>query len=234
MRTSAAEGTGAEGTEAEGTGEWAPASPASPTGRTSRQADLFDALLGIFLAEGFAQFTLADLAARLRCSKSTLYVLAPSKEQLAVAVVGHFFRAAAERIEADVAGVAAASPGDAVGVYLRGVARELRPASAAFRRDLAASPAARAEYERNTRIAARRMRELVSAGVAAGVFAGVDAAFVGQAATAVMTAIQRGDIAATTGLSDSDAYAALAGLLRHGLSGPAGGADDAPGAAARS
>jgi AcrR family transcriptional regulator len=218
---------------AEAAGERAPAGPARPAARTSRQAVLFDALLKIFLAEGFAQFTLADLAARLRCSKSTLYALAPSKEQLAAAVVGRFFRAAAERIEADVADVAVARPGDAVGVYLSGVARELRPASATFRRDLAASPAARAEYERNTRIAARRIRELVSAGVAAGVFAGVDAAFVGQAATAVMTAIQRGDIATATGLSDADAYAALAGLLRHGLAGPAGRAEAAPAAPAR-
>ncbi|WP_198152748.1 TetR/AcrR family transcriptional regulator [Pseudofrankia sp. DC12] len=200
----------------------AAAGPAAAGGRTSRQADLFDALLRIFLTEGFARFTLAELAGRLRCSKSTLYALARSKEQLAVAVVGHFFRAAADRIERDVAQAAAASPADTVGAYLRGVARELRPASAVFRHDLAANPATRAEYERNTRIAARRIRELVAAGVAAGVFGGVDAAFVGQSATAVMVAIQRGDIATATGLSDADAYAELANLLRHGLTGPLG------------
>jgi AcrR family transcriptional regulator len=197
-----------------------PAGPAAAGVRTSRQADLFDALLRIFLAEGFARFTLAELAGRLRCSKSTLYALARSKEQLAVAVVGHFFRVAAERIERDVAQAALASPGDTVGAYLRGVARELRPASVTFRRDLDANPATRAEYERNTRIAARRIRELVATGVAAGVFGGVNATFVGQAATAVMVAIQRGDIAAATGLSDADAYAELADLLRHGLAGP--------------
>jgi AcrR family transcriptional regulator len=193
------------------------ADPPGGEARTSRQADLFDALLRIFLAEGFARFTLAELAGRLRCSKSTLYALARSKEQLAVAVVGHFFRAAAARIERDVV---AAGPADAVGAYLLGVARELRPASASFRRDLDANPATKAEYERNTRIAARRIRELVGAGVRVGVFGGVDAAFVGQAATAVMVAIQRGEVAAATGLSDADAYAALADLLRHGLAGP--------------
>ena len=196
------------------------AESAAPPMRTARQADLFDALLGIFLAEGFAHFTLADLAGRLRCSKSTLYALAHSKEQLAVAVARYFFRAAAERIERDVAAAASTSPAETVGAYLGGVARELRPASPAFRRDLAANTATRAEYERNTRIAARRIRELVGAGVAAGVFRGVDAAFVGQAATAVMVEIQRGDMGAATGLSDADAYAALAGLLRHGLTGP--------------
>jgi len=203
------------------------AESAAPPMRTARQADLFDALLGIFLAEGFAHFTLADLAGRLRCSKSTLYALAHSKEQLAVAVARYFFRAAAERIERDVAAAASTSPAETVGAYLGGVARELRPASPAFRRDLAANPATRAEYERNTRIAARRIRELVGAGVAAGVFRWVDAAFVGQAATAVMVEIQRGDMGAATGLSDADAYAALAGLLRHGLTGPS--RDSGPG-----
>ena len=43
-------------------------------------------------------YTLDDLATHLRCSKSTLYALASSKEQLAVRVVTHFFRGAADRI----------------------------------------------------------------------------------------------------------------------------------------
>ena len=61
---------------------------------TARQRALLADLEALFLAEGFAAFTLDDLAGRLRCSKSTLYALAPSKEQLAVKVVTHFFRGA--------------------------------------------------------------------------------------------------------------------------------------------
>lgn len=66
---------------------------------TARQRALLRELEELFLAEGFVEFTLDDLAARLRCSKSTLYALAASKEQLAVKVVAHFFKGAAERIE---------------------------------------------------------------------------------------------------------------------------------------
>ncbi|MFD6073446.1 TetR/AcrR family transcriptional regulator, partial [Amycolatopsis lurida] len=47
---------------------------------TARQRALLSELEAVFLAEGFSQFTLDDLAARLHCSKSTLYALAPSKE----------------------------------------------------------------------------------------------------------------------------------------------------------
>jgi AcrR family transcriptional regulator len=198
------------------TASWeATAWPAGEPGLTARQSDLFDGLVAIFLREGFAQFTLSDLAARLRCSKSTLYALAHSKEQLAVAVVVHFFRTAAERIADDLAG--ATEPADRVGRYLNAVAAELRPASPAFRRDLANFPPTRAVYELNTRIAAARIRELVADGVASGVFRDVDAPFVGQVATLAMVAIEQGAVAASTGLSDADAYAELAKLLLHGL-----------------
>ena len=68
---------------------------------TRRQAELLDQLEELFLAEGFARFTLEDLALRLRCSKSTLYALAGSKEQLAQRVIKHFFRKATAAVEAE-------------------------------------------------------------------------------------------------------------------------------------
>ena len=68
---------------------------------TARRAQLFDQLVALFLAEGFAHFTLDDVAARLRCSKSTLYALAENKDRLVYAVTVHFFRGATERVETD-------------------------------------------------------------------------------------------------------------------------------------
>ncbi|AEH11487.1 MULTISPECIES: TetR/AcrR family transcriptional regulator [Protofrankia] len=201
--------------------------PSSGSRRTSRQSDLFDRLVEIFLREGFAHFTLADLAARLRCSKSSLYALAHSKEQLAVAVVVHFFRTAAAEVERRVAGVT--DPGARVGTYLAAVAEELKPASEAFRRDLAAFPPARDVYELNTRIAAARIRTLVAEGVADGAFRDVHASFVGHVATLAMVAIQQGEVAGVTGLSDADAYAELAKLLLHGIVRDTGTGTDAAG-----
>ena len=73
---------------------------------TRRRTELFDGLLALMLADGFAHLQIADLAARLHCSRSTLYTLAGSKEQLVTKTVTHFFRTATEQVESRVADAA--------------------------------------------------------------------------------------------------------------------------------
>ncbi|WP_219414309.1 TetR/AcrR family transcriptional regulator [Pseudonocardia nigra] len=183
-----------------------------------RRIQLFDELVALLLAEGFSQFTLDDLAARLHCSKRTLYALAGSKEQLVRAAVVHFFRGATERVEAALSATDTAA--DRVGRYLRAVATELGPVSARFFDDVAAFPPAAEVYERNTRAAARRVQQLVDEGVAAGAFRDVHTGFVADVVTAVMVRIQQRQVAAAIGLDDAEAYARLAELLLHGLNRP--------------
>ena len=184
----------------------------------ARREQLFDALEELLLAEGFAHFTLDDLAARLHCSKRTLYALAGSKEQLVRAAVVHFFRGATERVEAALA--AQGDPRRRVGAYLGAVAAELAPASPRFVEDVAAFPPAAEVYARNTRAAARRVQQLVDEGVEAGVFRDVHTGFVADVVTSVMVRIQQRQVAAATGLDDAEAYARLAELLLHGLGVP--------------
>jgi len=179
----------------------------------ARRTELFDDLVTLLLDEGFAHLTLDDLAARLRCSKRTLYALAGSKEQLVRSAVVHFFRGATERVEASVTG----DPAEQVGAYLRAVARELSTASAAFFDDVAAFPPAAEVYGRNTRAAARRVQQLVDAGVAGGAFRPVHAGFVGDVVSATMVRIQQRKVAEGTALEDAAAYEALTDLLLHGL-----------------
>lgn len=182
---------------------------------TARRTQLFDDLVALLLAEGFAHLTVDEVAARLRCSKRTLYSVAASREQLVRAAVVHFFRRATERVEAAVA--ACDDPAERLAAYLRAVAEELRPASARFFDDVAADPAVAEIYERNTRAAARRVRELIDAGVAAGAFRDVHTGFVADVASATMVRIQQRQVAAATGLGDAEAYAQLADLLLHGI-----------------
>ncbi|WP_279587015.1 TetR/AcrR family transcriptional regulator [Amycolatopsis arida] len=182
---------------------------------TARQRALLAALEELFLAEGFMAFTLDDLAARMRCSKSTLYALAPSKEQLAVRVVGHFFKGATERIERRIAGVDDAR--EVIEVYLAGVSEELNRASAGFMRDVAEFPPARQTYERNSHAAADRIREFIARGVADGVFRDVHAGLVAEMAGVLVEAIQTGVVRARTGVSDAEAFTALAELLLGGI-----------------
>lgn len=185
------------------------------SGLTRRQAELLDQLEGLFLAEGFARFTLEELALRLRCSKSTLYALAGSKEQLALRVIRHFFRKATDAVEAQT--VTETDPALRVTAYLSAVARALAPAGPVFHRDLDAFALGREVYERNTALAADRVRELIGEGVASGRFRDVHPALIADTVTTLMFRIGRGDTARATGLDDATAYRELAALLLHGI-----------------
>lgn len=183
--------------------------------RTRRQQALLADLERLFLAEGFVGLTLDDLAAKLRCSKSTLYALAPSKEQLAVKVVAHFFKGAAERIERRIEHIADAR--EVVETYLAGVADELGRTSAAFMADVSAFEPARAVYELNSQVAARRLRSFIADGVEQGVFRQAHADVIAELAALLIEAIQTGVVRARTGVRDADAFAALAQLLLGGV-----------------
>ena len=182
---------------------------------TRRRTELFDGLLALMLADGFAHLQIADLAARLHCSRSTLYTLAGSKEQLVTKTVTHFFRTATDQVESRVAD--AATSRDAVVEYLIAVGDALSPASAQFMADLHAFAPTRELYEQNTAAAAARVRGLIAAGVAAGEFRDVDAAFAGDLAATMMSRIQRRDVEAHTGLDDAQAYRQLASILTRGI-----------------
>lgn len=174
--------------------------------RSRRRDELVERLIELFLARGFADLGVADLAALLRCSKTTLYAVADSKEQIIVAVVRAFFRRSTARIEAVLAQEDA--PRERVEVYLRAISTELAAASPAFFADLTSFAPAREIYRHNTGIAAARVRQLVMEAAP-----GQDAAFAGAVAGLVMEAIHRGEIRTITGLDDAAAYAALANML---------------------
>ncbi|MEV0550643.1 TetR/AcrR family transcriptional regulator [Nocardia salmonicida] len=182
---------------------------------TARRTELFDELVDLLLAEGFAHLTLDNIASRLKCSKSTLYTLAGSKEQLVAAATVHFFKRAAENVEAHVAQIA--TPRERIPAYLTAVGTELAVASNRFMTDLEAFAPAREVYERNTRIAAGRVRELIDDGVASGEFRRVDAGFAADMAATMMVRIQQGSVRAATGLDDAAAYRELAAILTAGI-----------------
>ena len=180
-----------------------------------------DALEELSLAEGFADQTVESLARRLACSKSTLYGVAASKEQIVTAVVDRFIARAARRLADRVRPVSGSA--GRLHAYLTGIADELRPATAAFLADVAGFAPARAAYERNAHYAADRVRALVSEGIADGEFAAVHAGFVGELVAGAVTSIQSGDLTARTGLDSARAYDELAALMLRALAAPAPG-----------
>lgn len=180
--------------------------PTSPTG-SSRRVALLASLVDLYLAEGFVGLSVDDLAGRLRCSKSTLYAIAPSREQLVTTVVRAFFRGATERVDAALAEMD--DPVARLEAYLRAISAELAAGSPAFFADLDSFAPAREVYSANTAYAADRVAGLVQAvGRSA-----VPPAFLGAVARLVMEGIRRGDVADGAGLSDATAYEALATLV---------------------
>ena len=180
---------------------------------TRRQTALFDDLLALFLAEGFSHLTLDEIAARLHCSKSTLYTLAAGKDELVRRVTVHFFKRATNAVEAVLNGTRR----ERIAAYLTAVGEELAVASDVFMADLNAFAPAREVYEANTRAAAQRVRELIEQGVGDGAYREVHASFAADLIATMMVRIQQRDVRAATGLSDAEAYAELATLLTNGL-----------------
>ena len=179
-----------------------------------RQDDLVERLIDVFLREGFLELSIDDMARRLRCSKTTIYAIAPSKQQVIAVVVRGFFRRATERVERQIQAVDAASTAR-IRTYLMAIAAELAPASPEFFADLDAYAPTREIYLENTRIAGERLQGIILEAVPAA--SKSEALFIGSVAAGVMTAIHRGEIEASAGLDDSAAYRALSRLIVAGV-----------------
>jgi AcrR family transcriptional regulator len=172
----------------------------------TRRDELLENLIELFLREGFVHLSIADMAAHLNCSKSTLYLIADSKEQLFAAVVRAYFKRATEAVEAGVDHNG--DPASQVEAYLMGISEQLARATELFFADVEEFAPAREIYRANTNAAAHRVANWVTQAT------GDDQiGFLAVVAARTMEAIHRGDISATTGMTDAEAYQALSRLI---------------------
>jgi AcrR family transcriptional regulator len=102
-----------------------------------RQHQVLGALSRIIVKEGFDELTVAVLADRLRCSRRTLYTLAPSRDALIVGVVNQLFDGWMQRARA-----AATEAADDVGalVAFLGAGLDVGDATSQFFVDVDAQP----------------------------------------------------------------------------------------------
>lgn len=183
---------------------------------TGRQEELLKQITEMFLNEGFYDLTLDDLTRRLRCSKTTLYVLGGNKDQLVTTIVIRYFREATEFIEARTA-AAGESPVERIAAYVTAVGEALHRASPAFMGDISRHYVASAIYERNADFVATRVSELIADGVDSGDFRPVHAAFVADLLAIAVERIQSGRLREATGLEDAEAFDELSKLLLHAI-----------------
>jgi AcrR family transcriptional regulator len=180
-----------------------------------RQSEIFDQLQTIFLAEGFRHLTIADFVERLHCSRRTLYSLAPSREELVLAVVDRLFRHMG--IEARARLEAHTDPAEALDEYIKTFTTTLQGASRAFTEDIDAYVPTRHVYDRHVRIAMDLCRHVIERGVAEGRFAPFSPAIFVEVLDAGVERLRRPEVLLRTGKSMSEGVAELSELLRHGL-----------------
>ena len=181
-----------------------------------RRERLLDDLEEIFLADGFSTLTIDELCRRLSCSKSTLYSVASTREQIVQTVVRHFFARATVAIEAQLNDEA--SPAERIVTYLGGVGAAMHRNSYAFYADMVTYPPTAEIYRLNSQAAAHKVQAMIEEGVHLGDFRRADAALAGLTVAYLMDGVQSGEVLDATGLSAGDAFTELGQLLIHGLS----------------
>ncbi|SHK96336.1 hypothetical protein SAMN05443637_11564 [Pseudonocardia thermophila] len=119
----------------------------------ARREEITARLEEIFLAEGFSSLTFDDLCRRLHCSKTTLYLVAATREQIIQRVTRRFFQKSTEVIEAAIAGTE--DPAERIVRYLAGVGAAMSRNSRQFYEDMVSYEPTAAIYRLNARAAAR-------------------------------------------------------------------------------
>jgi AcrR family transcriptional regulator len=146
----------------------------------ARRLGLLRRLESLVLCEGFSTLTADDLAAHLHCSKSTLYGLASTKEQIIVDVIGQFLDRAGQRAHWCMA--ASLGPGPRLRAYLESFGQSFAVISARCRADIRDHDATRSAYEVTVDGIRTRLGDLIREGIDAGAFRSVHAGFVAAAA----------------------------------------------------
>lgn len=191
-----------------------------------RHREVLDQLESLFLAEGFAAFTVRELAAGVGCSRRTLYELAPSKDELVLIVLDRFLH----RVGRSALGAIdpGASGADQIRAYFRG-GLELQRQTAVFADDLADEPAARRLLDRHFRYVMSVVEQLVQRGVERGDFRPVNPAVVAAMLAGIGLYLNQPDVAVDLGVPQSEATDEALDLVLRALtasgpvSPPAGG-----------
>lgn len=184
-------------------------------GDSGRRDQLITQMQALFLDIGFSSLTVDDLCTRLRCSKTTLYSVADSREQIVTVVVRRFFAESAAAIEAEVA--RHTEPSDRIVTYLAGVGSAMSRNSPEFYLDMVSYQSTAAIYRINSDAAARRVRELIDEGVAEGAFTSGYANFASHAVAELIDGVQSGRLLDATGLTAGEAFTELGAILINGL-----------------
>jgi AcrR family transcriptional regulator len=186
-----------------------PARPFSP-----RQKQILDALERLFVEDGL-RLSVREIAARVNCSRRTLYELAPSKEEL--------FRLALDRMmrrlgyDARRAAKSAATPEAQLLAFVEAALPVFRPLSPKFMDALDADQAARWLFDYHMSIAGEFAAQIIRDGIDTGRFHDVDPEFAWEVAFGAIRRMTEPEILQARGLSADEALAQVFAVITRGL-----------------
>ena len=190
-------------------------SPRSEQSLTTRQLEILDTLDDTVLRGGFADLTMAEIAKRMTCSLRTLYGIAPSKEELVLAVADRHLqrigREAMEALELDE------DPLSRLRAYLRATNRALQPTTVIFSMDFEKLPGARQLADAHAGFIVAMTRALLDEAVEARQVAPLDTAALALVLGRVGREFARPDVDKMIQSSARETADTIAGIILDGL-----------------
>lgn len=177
--------------------------------------EFFDTLTSLLLAEGIKNLTVADLAARLHCSRRRLYNIAETKEEIFCAVVERFFQSLLNEGETLIRSEQNLTA--AIAAYLRVGIRAAARISVQFLEDIEDSERARTIFDGYQQARTIRLTELVDQGVRQGVFVACHGRVVSEAIFGAALRLRRPTFLAQANLTIEEAFQEFYRLLLGGL-----------------
>ena len=180
-----------------------------------RQEQILNVVETVFLRDGIRAVRIGELAAEASCSRSTLYELAPSKEDLLLLVLDRMMRRimrrGAQAIEQ------AADPLDRVRAMLNSGALDFAALGPRFLEAVRQHPPARLLFDRRIAEGRDALEALIEDAVATGHFRPVNAAVVAEAIVAVVLRFTDPDFVRSTRVTSNTGLAELVDVLLDGL-----------------
>lgn len=180
-----------------------------------RQEEVLRAIEPIFLREGIRGIRMGDLATEVGCSRSTLYEIAPSKEDLLLLVLDRMMFRISERGLAAIE--AADTHVDSMGAMLTVGARDFSALGPRFLDAVRGHPPARMLFDRWVTVCRDALERMIAEAVLAEEIRPVIAPVVAEMMFSAVLRFTEPDFSRTTKVSSADALTQMVDVLLEGL-----------------
>jgi AcrR family transcriptional regulator len=174
----------------------------------ARREELLDQITQIVLSEGFSSLQMGDLAKRLHCSRTTLYQLAPSKDELIMKVYARLAEGAVNQCRA--AAEECVAPTEKIRTFFAVASHVVEsPTSEAYWRDVLHSEELTEIRAASYRQGMDYVKRYIEEGIALGIYRDVNVEFLAYLGWVGSVAVRDRGFMAETGLSTEEAMAQL-------------------------